>query len=136
MYLSEDRRLIINKEKLDKSLAAVDCVLEDISDAIAELICERQSKNVDMTDDVFVERINRLRQKIEIYQQIKVALEYNQYLKQSFSDRYGLTQAAEPVEAPAETPAEEAPKEEVPEAPAETPKPKRSSRRKGVNVNE
>ena len=126
----------MNKEKIDKALAAVDCVLEDISNAIAELICERQSKNVDMTDDVFVERINRLRQKIEIYQQIKVALEYNKYLKHSFSDRYGLPQAAEPVEVPAETPAEEAPKEEVPEAPAETPKPKRSSRRKGVNNNE
>lgn len=126
----------MNKEKIDKALVAVDCVLKDISNTIAELICERQSKNVDMTDDVFVERINRLRQKIEIYQQIKVALEYNKYLKQSFSDRYGLPQAAEPGEVPAETPAEEAPKEEVPEAPAETPKPKRSSRRKGVNNNE
>lgn len=124
--------------KIDKALVAIDCILDNISDEIAEQICERQAKNINMTDDVFVDKINRLRQKMEIYQNVKIALEYNHNFKQGFTDRLEeeLPQAAEPVEVPAETPAEEAPKEEVPEAPAETPKPKRSSRRKGVNNNE
>lgn len=124
----------MNKEKLDKALAAVDNTLDVLADNIAELICERQGKNMDMTDDVFVEKLNRLHQKLNVYQNVKFDLECNQCPRKSFFPC--RIEETPKEEAPAETPAEEAPKEEVPEAPAETPKPKRSSRRKGANVNE